>query len=139
MPGGRGRRRRDFQETDSTADVPIQPYGHGRGMGHKRGRRRALRRVDSLPPANTFTPYSAEGEGFIEPEDSVILTVEEYEAVRLVDFLGMEQEEAAFQMGVSRRAFWQDLQAARFKIAKALSTGRRMIIKGGDYSLADEK
>lgn len=80
-----------------------------------------------------------EGKGFIEPEDPVILTVEEYEAVRLVDFLGMEQEEAAFQMGVSRRAFWQDLQSARFKIAKALSTGRRMIIEGGDYSLADEE
>ncbi len=104
-------------------------------MGRRRGRRRALRRVDSLPPANTFRPEGAEEENFIEPEDSVILTVEEYEAVRLVDFLGMEQEEAAFQVGVSRRAFWQDLQSARFKIAKALSTGRSMIIKGGDYSL----
>jgi len=109
-------------------------------MGRRRGRRRALRRVVSLPPVNTFAPYANANDDsrFSEPEDPVVLSVEEYEAVRLVDYLEMDQEEAALQMGVSRRAFWQDLHIARFKIAKALSTGRRIIIKGGDYSLGEE-
>ena len=136
MPGGRGRRRREITEPDSTAAIPPDSYAPGRGMGRRRGRRKALRRVDSLPPVSTFAPADAD---FAEPEDAVILTVEEYESVRLADFIGMEQEEAAFQMGVSRRAFWQDLQSARFKIAKALSTGRKIIIEGGDFSLTKDK
>ncbi len=135
MPGGRGRRRRQFQEVPADEEEGT-PFGPGRGRGPRRGRRRALRRVDSLPPASTFVPG---GEDFTEPEDAVILTVEEYEAVRLADFVGMEQEAAAFHMGVSRRAFWQDLQSARFKIAKALATGRRIVIEGGDFSLTQQK
>lgn len=135
MPGGRGRRKRaDFPQPVST-DNTIRPHGP---IGPRRGRRRALRRVASLPPVKTFVP-DINGDGrFSEPGDPVVLSVEEYEALRLVDYLDMDQEEASFHMGVSRRAFWQDLQTARFKIAKALCTGRRIIIEGGDYSLGEE-
>lgn len=61
------------------------------------------------------------------------LTVEELESLRLVDLEGLLQEDAAVQMGISRRAFWEDLKAARTKVALALSTGKAIEIKGGNY------
>ncbi|MDK2892347.1 MAG: uncharacterized protein PWQ49_739 [Methanohalophilus sp.] len=54
----------------------------------------------------------------------VELAIEELEALRLVDVERLHQEEAANQMGISRRAFWKDLQNARTKVAFALSTGK---------------
>jgi len=49
--------------------------------------------------------------------------------VRLVDLLDLDQEEAAFYMGVSRKAFWNDLMGARKKIASAWSTGRAFVLR----------
>lgn len=63
----------------------------------------------------------------------VSLTIEELEALRLVDIEGLRQEDAATRVGVSRRAFWEDLKAARMKVALALSTGKAIEIKGGNY------
>ncbi len=129
MPGGRGRRRR--QVVDPEDGTP--PFG--RGMGQRRGRHRSLRRVAALPPVKSFIPDDAE---FAGRDDPVILTVEEYEALRLVDFVGLQQEAASVHMGISRRALWQDLQSARFKIAQALSSGRTIVIEGGDFSLTGD-
>jgi hypothetical protein len=38
---------------------------------------------------------------------------------------------------VSRRAFWEDLKAARTKTALALTTGKAIEIKGGNYISAE--
>jgi len=65
------------------------------------------------------------------------LSLEELEAVRLVDLLELEQEEAAFYMGVSRKAFWNDLASARKKIAMALIYGTGILIQGGSYILRE--
>jgi predicted DNA-binding protein (UPF0251 family) len=51
------------------------------------------------------------------------LTVEELEALRLVDLEGLEQDQAAIKMGVSRRALWSELDSARRKVAGALVKG----------------
>ncbi|AKB18969.1 HTH DNA-binding protein [Methanosarcina sp. WWM596] len=67
----------------------------------------------------------------------VSLTVEELEALRLVDIEGLRQEDAATRVGISRRAFWEDLKAARMKVALALSTGKAIEIKGGNYIRAE--
>jgi len=61
------------------------------------------------------------------------LTLEELETVRLVDLLELEQEEAAFYMGISRKAFWNDMVSARKKIAAALVYGSGIKIDGGSY------
>ena len=54
------------------------------------------RRVCQMPAHCRFAPEQpAHGE-------AVELTVEEYEAVRLMDYLGLNQEEASAQMGVAR-------------------------------------
>jgi hypothetical protein len=64
----------------------------------------------------------------------VSLTVEEVEALRLVDLEEMQQEEAAQKMGISRRAFWEDIQSVRKKIAFALTNGKAIEIKGGTHT-----
>jgi hypothetical protein len=63
------------------------------------------------------------------------MTLEELEAVRLVDLLDLDQGEAAFYMGISRKAFWNDLMNARRKIAAALVYGMGLRIEGGSYVL----
>jgi len=67
--------------------------------------------------------------------EAVSITLEELETVRLVDLLDLDQEEAAFYMGISRKAFWNDLMNARKKIAAALVYGMGLRIEGGSYVL----
>lgn len=67
--------------------------------------------------------------------EAISLTLEELEAVRLVDLLDLDQEEAAFYMGISRKAFWNDLMNARKKISAALVYGMGLRIEGGSFVL----
>jgi hypothetical protein len=69
------------------------------------------------------------------PRVDVTITIEELEALRLVDFLEMPQEEAAASMGVSRKTLWRDLTSARRKLVEALINGWSIQIAGGDYVL----
>ncbi|OJH49810.1 hypothetical protein MPF_0598 [Methanohalophilus portucalensis FDF-1] len=62
------------------------------------------------------------------------LAFEELEAIRLVDVDELTQEEAALEMGISRRAFWEELKNARKKVARALVEGQAIDIKGGNYT-----
>lgn len=59
-------------------------------------------------------------------EDGLAITLlpEEVELLRLIDLEGLEQEEAAAVLGVSRRTVWRDLHTARKKVAEALTTGK---------------
>ena len=96
-----------------------------------RGRRRGRRWISEIPQVRCFLP-----EGCPRAE-VVCLSLEELEAVRLVDLLELEQEEAAFYMGISRKAFWNDLASARKKIATALVYGTGILITGGSYILRE--
>jgi predicted DNA-binding protein (UPF0251 family) len=60
----------------------------------------------------------------------ISLTPEEIELVRLIDIEGLEQEEAAQKLGVSRKTAWRDLQEVRRKIADALVNGKGIEIAG---------
>jgi len=93
-----------------------------------RGRRRCRRWVEMLPRATSFRPN-------ISYNGIVILRIEEIEAIRLVDFLGLTQQEAAARMGISQKSLWNDLKAARFKIADAIINGKAIQIEGGNYIL----
>ncbi|MDM7934514.1 MAG: DUF134 domain-containing protein [Methanothrix sp.] len=98
-----------------------------------RGRRRGRRWVSEVPPERCFLPPGCQA------HEAICLTVEELEAVRLVDLLDLDQEEAALYMGVSRKAFWNDLMSARRKIATALVYGTGLRIEGGSFILRDSK
>ena len=61
--------------------------------------------------------------------ETVTLSFEEAEALRLVELEGLEQEEAAEKMGVSRKTVWRDLHSAHEKIADALINGKAIEIR----------
>ncbi|HUI39444.1 MAG TPA: DUF134 domain-containing protein [Methanothrix sp.] len=101
-----------------------------------RGRRRGRRWISEVPPVRCFV---AEGPRDIKEPEEICLTLEELETVRLVDLLDLDQEEAAFYMGISRKAFWNDLMNARKKIAAALVYGTGLRIEGGSFILRGAK
>ena len=76
------------------------------------------RRVCGLPPVGAFRPEGGPGGPVIE------VTVDEYEAVRLIDLLGLTQEECAAQMNVARTTVQAIYDSAREKLARMLAEGR---------------
>jgi len=64
---------------------------------------------------------------------SVTLLFEEYEAIRLCDYLGLKQEEAAAKMRISRPTLTRVYEKARRTVATAFAEGKAIIIEGGDY------
>ena len=69
--------------------------------------------------------------------ESVILLFEEYEAVRLADYLGLSHQEAAQQMKVSRPTFTRVYEKARRTLSTALVEGKALLIEGGNYQTND--
>ena len=59
------------------------------------------RRVNYEPEVSYFKPRGIP----LTKLDEVILTVDEFESIRLADIEGMYQEEAAKEMDVSRQTF----------------------------------
>lgn len=88
------------------------------------------RRVCTEPDNRLFIPEKPCGE-------TVTLAVEELEAVRLCDLEGLEQDDAAARMNISRGTLQRTLYEARHKIADALCTGKRIEIGGGNYEVTD--
>lgn len=89
------------------------------------------RMVEREPICTVFKPA---GMPMAELEE-VVLSVEGMEAIRLKDLLGLEQEECAECMHVSRATFQRLLTEARASIARALVEGRALRIEGGNYRL----
>ena len=70
--------------------------------------------------------------------DEVVLTVDEREAIRLSDLLGLSHEEAGRRMGVSRATFGRIIQRARRAVADALINGKAINVEGGNYKMIGE-
>ncbi|MFA7042765.1 MAG: DUF134 domain-containing protein [Bacteroidales bacterium] len=66
--------------------------------------------------------------------ESVTLLYDEYESIRLLDYLGMNQEQAAEQMNVSRPTLTRIYEKARKTIAEAFVKGKMILIEGGEVS-----
>lgn len=63
--------------------------------------------------------------------EQTILPLDGFEAIRLVDQEGLEQEEAARRLGVSRPTVTRILRRARRCVADAIVNGRTLLIEGG--------
>jgi len=64
--------------------------------------------------------------------------VDELEAVRLADFEGLYQEDAAERMKVSRQTFGNIIISAHKKIADALIHGKVLKIEGGTVEVSGD-
>ena len=94
-------------------------------------RPRKCRRVCGLPRNRGFLPLSPrEGR-------EIVLTVDEYETIRLIDREGFSQEECGSFMRIARTTVQQVYTVARRKIAEALVEGLPLRIEGGNYELCD--
>lgn len=71
--------------------------------------------------------------------EEVTLSVDEAEAIRLKDLEGLEQEEGADRMGVSRPTYQRILVSARLKVADALLNGKAIRIEGGNFELSVQR
>ena len=87
------------------------------------------RRVCQMPAHCRFAPEQPTAKAPLS------LTVEEYEVVRLLDHQGLNQEQAAAQMGVARTTVQRIYAQAREKLAVFLVEGRPLQIVGGSYAL----
>jgi hypothetical protein len=65
--------------------------------------------------------------------------VEEAEAIRLKDLQGLEQEEGAEKMNISRPTFQRVLASARQKMADALLNGKAIRIEGGNFEMSPRR
>jgi uncharacterized protein len=93
---------------------------------HRRGRPRIRRIIEGDAESRCYEPRCC------PREDGVVITLrpEEIELLKLVDLEGLEQEEAASRLGVSRRTVWRDLHEARRKVVDALVFGKGIEIVG---------
>ncbi len=64
--------------------------------------------------------------------ESVALSVDEFEAIRLKDLEGLEQTAAADSMNISQPTFHRVIESARKKVADALVNGKAIRIEMGD-------
>ena len=94
-------------------------------------RPRKFRYVRGKPIVDLFLPNRLPSWESIE----VILPVEGLEAIRLNDFKGLGQEEAAKRMNISRQTFGRILTEARGIIAEALVMGKALRIDGGHFEM----
>jgi uncharacterized protein len=71
--------------------------------------------------------------------EQVVLGVDEYEALRLVDLEGLQQKDAAERMKVSRATCARILEDAHRKVADALTAGKAIRIEGGNFVLGSNR
>lgn len=93
------------------------------------------RRVSDEPPTAFFKPRGVP----LAALRIVTMTLDEYEALRLADFEGLYQEDAAQRMGISRQTFGRIVESAHRKIAEALVEAKAIEIKGGEIQLAGRR
>ncbi len=86
------------------------------------------RYIFSQPAARQFDPR-----GIRKDAGQIVISLEEFEAIRLIDYEGMDQSGAAQIMNVSRQTVGRILKSGRLKLAKAIVDGHPFKVDGGCY------
>ncbi|MFO7570804.1 MAG: DUF134 domain-containing protein [Smithellaceae bacterium] len=94
-------------------------------------RPKCCRKVCGVPDSNYFKPRGIPASELEE----IVLSLDEFEAIRLADYEGMYHEQAAVRMEISRQTFGRIVEAARKKIADVLVSGKALRIEGGDVTV----
>jgi len=96
-------------------------------------RPKRYRTIENPPIMEGFKPF---GISMTDLEPAILL-FEEYESMRLADYLGLTQEQAAEKMNVSRPTFTRIYEKTRRTIAQAFVEGKAIFIEGGNYHTDD--
>lgn len=89
------------------------------------------RRICTEPDYESFIPQG------IICKEKIVLTVDEYEVIRLIDLGKFTHEQCAKQMDISRTTVTEIYESARGKIADSIVNGKTLMISGGNYRLCD--
>jgi predicted DNA-binding protein (UPF0251 family) len=89
------------------------------------------RRVSGRPAIPVFKPIRIP----LDQLEQIVMTLDEFEAIRLADLEGHYQEQAADTMRVSRPTFSRIVESAHRKIADALVHGKALRMEGGPVRL----
>ncbi len=100
----------------------------------RRGRPKKYRIVRLGPRINQFSPRGKPGR-----PDEIELAMDEFEAIRLVDLMGLDQEKAAVSMHISQQTFSRILKRAHKTIADGLVSGKIIKIQGGHYVMSSRE
>lgn len=95
-------------------------------------RPKRCRRIGSTPGSSYFKPRGIP----LSALEEVVLSFDEFEAVRLADLEGLYQDQAAEKMGISRQTFGRIIESAHQKVAEALVRGKALKIEGGAIEIA---
>jgi len=99
-------------------------------MMKPKGRPKKYRIIRLGPRISQFSPRGKPGR-----PDEVNLGMDEFEAVRLAEYMGFRQKEAAKSMQVSQQTFSRVLKRAHRILADALVNGKIIRIQGGSYRI----
>ena len=91
------------------------------------------RQICGVPDKNYFKPR---GIPSVDLEE-VVLSLDEFEAIRLADYEQLYQEEAASRMNISRQTFGRIIKAAHKKIADVLINAKALKIEGGKVTFTE--
>ena len=98
-------------------------------------RKTKCRKICGFPDFYSFIPEEAETAKI----ETIMLSLDEYETIRLLDYEGLNQEECATRMGVSRTTVTAMYESARKKIISAFVEGKRLCIAGGNIEIDRER
>jgi uncharacterized protein len=87
--------------------------------------------VSSIPTIKVFGPLGTN----VEETELVMMSVEEYESIRLMDLDGLDQNECAKKMMVARSTFQRIYTSAKKKMANCVVNGKVLKVEGGNYTL----
>ncbi len=92
------------------------------------------RTISALPGCCRFHPDKQ-----VHPQNAVILSLDEYEVIRLIDLEGCSQKHCADRMGVARSTVQAIYDSARKKLAQFLVMQTELRIEGGNFTLDQHK
>ena len=92
------------------------------------------RNICEYPEYSTFGPKGIK----MNKLNTMSMSLDELETIKLIDYLGYTQEEAAKQMNVARTTVQRIYEIARNKVSKSLIDGVVLIIEGGPVVLCDD-
>jgi len=98
-------------------------------------RPKCCRKIACVPDVNYYKPKGIPSSVLEE----VVLTLDEFEAIKLSDFEGLYQKQAAVKMGISRQTFGRIIDSAHRKIADVLIQGKALKIAGGKVRIGNMK